>query len=776
MALDLKKLNFFSKLDARARVFVLFGGIIGLFVLIYLGSKLISGDSGATGPSRVASAPVGLQSVPGGQTSPEYERALAQANAQYARQAQMSGGSAVPTMINYSGQQMQGATGNCNIICSDQSANVKTNLDDWVRQGKVAPEIATMLEQLADKNVPVDEYAAALDRLVKEGKLTPEQARELLEQYKKQHMNAMLQESAAVMDKMIKSGQLPLEVANQLLTAQKNKINPSEYATSLQDLVKQGKLTPAAASQLLAQYTKQRQAEVIKESLLFMHQLMQAGQITADVEKELAELDKRMVPTDMYAATLQRLVTAGKLIPASADRLLEDFKREKAAVGPTETIDDLIKKAEAAAFDEIDQLKKIGKMTKEVGDLLTDMINRNVSLTDFQTMLNQLVQQGKMTPDIAKLKYADYQLIKGLRDEAARLGSLQGNNANSSAYADELRRAVQAGVFTPEQAAQIMQEYQSISAPNQAQAQAEPIPGADDFAKLQQRLQEAGAGGGAAAAAVTPNEFASAQTAAIQETTVDRQSRIDALANAMGSQAQSLLSAWKAPTMFHRGGVEDAGKTTKSTTTKSTSESASSGGKAEGAAAGYGEPPLIKAGTILFGVLDTSVNSDYPDSPVMVTIVSGKYKGAKLLGKLQTAKTPAGQMDRVALNFTLMNMDDWIKSKSVTASAIDPDTARTVMASTVDYHYMQKYGAVMATSFLQGYANALTTSGTTQTASAFGVTSTNAALSPGQKFMAALGQIGQNLGTVTQGYTTIPPTVRVDSGVSLGILFMSDVS
>jgi intracellular multiplication protein IcmE len=41
--------------------------------------------------------------------------------------------------------------------------------------------------------------------------------------------------------------------------------------------------------------------------------------------------------------------------------------------------------------------------------------------------------------------------------------------------------------------------------------------------------------------------------------------------------------------------------------------------------------PLIKAGTIIFGVLDTAVNSDYPDTPVLVTIVDGPYKGAKLL-------------------------------------------------------------------------------------------------------------------------------------------------
>src|SRR5205085_12065562 len=73
-------------------------------------------------------------------------------------------------------------------------------------------------------------------------------------------------------------------------------------------------------------------------------------------------------------------------------------------------------------------------------------------------------------------------------------------------------------------------------------------------------------------------------------------------------------------------------------------------------AAGAEKAPLIKAGTILFGVLDTAVDSDYPDTPVMVTIVQGPMKGAKLLGKLNLAQGK----DKVSLNFTLMDRDDWI--------------------------------------------------------------------------------------------------------------------
>ena len=133
-------------------------------------------------------------------------------------------------------------------------------------------------------------------------------------------------------------------------------------------------------------------------------------------------------------------------------------------------------------------------------------------------------------------------------------------------------------------------------------------------------------------------------------------------------------------------------------------------------------------------------------------------------------------MDRVSLNFTLMNMSDWPTSRTVTAYAIDPDTARTVLASSVDYHYMQRFGAIMATSFVQGYANAIQTSASTSTTGIFGTSTTHPELSPSQKLASGLGQVGQALGTVTQNYTNIPPTVKVNAGVGLGILFMADVS
>jgi hypothetical protein len=82
----------------------------------------------------------------------------------------------------------------------------------------------------------------------------------------------------------------------------------------------------------------------------------------------------------------------------------------------------------------------------------------------------------------------------------------------------------------------------------------------------------------------------------------------------------------------------------------------------------------------------------------------------------------------------------------------------------------------MATSFMQGYGQAVMSSGGQSTQSAFGTSTSNPQLSPSGKLASAFGQMAQAVGQATKNYTERPPTVIVDSGVGLGILFMTDVT
>jgi len=717
MALKIPKLR--MPTDAKSRIVILFTGVAVFFLAIYFIVYYFHGSENATtGPSKVANAPSELKSIPGSTLSPEYSRALNEANQQAAQQAQITGTSAVPTLINVP-SQIASTTGNCTVLCPNpDQVTIVDDINDLVKSGKMPQAVANALIDLAKKNVSVDEYASALDELVRQGKITPEQARMLLEKYKKQHADALLNESAKEMDKMIKSGGLSLTTANALLDAQKQDLTPSEYADQLQALVRQGKISQQNANALVAQYARQHQQEAVKKGNFTITQMAKSGQITPDVAKTLTELQNKNVPLDQYAAQLNQLVKEGKMTPEASVKLLALYKSAREA----------------------------GQVT---------------------TCLQPLLTKGP--EGIAQFN---------------RLIALQSNNAVLSQYTDELKRGVQVGIISPDMAACALQQYQGITSAAVAIVQGNTptidtnIPGAKEFAALQQRVQSQ------TQTTTQPSEIPPGQTpeqtaqflAAQKQEQVDaeqaRQQRIQAIQGAMSTQAQSLLTAWQAPVMVHVAAApeEDKTKTGNAASENGKSSSSTSSTKGESTEAAP-KASIIKAGTIYFAVLDTAVDSDYPDTPVMATIVQGPYKGAKLLGKLSLAQGK----DKVSLNFTSMDMDAWLQTKDISAFAIDPDTARTVLASNVDYHYMKRYGAMMAAAFVQGYSSAITQAGTSTTG-IFGTSTSHPELSPTDKIAVGIGQVGTTMGQAISSYINTPTTVKVNSGVGIGILFASAVT
>jgi intracellular multiplication protein IcmE len=219
------------------------------------------------------------------------------------------------------------------------------------------------------------------------------------------------------------------------------------------------------------------------------------------------------------------------------------------------------------------------------------------------------------------------------------------------------------------------------------------------------------------------------------------------------------------------------------------------GGAAGNGAGGGGSQiangPVITAGTILFATLDTSLNSDEP-GPVLATI-QGNYlipgtkgccgqttsnyfgapsdlnlKGAKLLGSFQR------ENKKVLLTFSALAIPFHTSSIGITAYAIDPNTARTALASNVNSHYMLRYGTLLASSFISGLGQVTMQSGSEVQNTLFSSTVTTASLSAAEKGLVALGQAAQQLGNATSSFFNTPPTVTLNSGTSIGILFMAD--
>ncbi|MFN7097822.1 MAG: TrbI/VirB10 family protein [Gammaproteobacteria bacterium] len=262
------------------------------------------------------------------------------------------------------------------------------------------------------------------------------------------------------------------------------------------------------------------------------------------------------------------------------------------------------------------------------------------------------------------------------------------------------------------------------------------------------------------------------------------QQQVQQTENAMQRQAQQLLSAWNGnannPTQqFVQGDWATSKKNNTSTGGPGSGGSDNNGnGQSNSNGSSITNNTMIKAGAILFGVLNTAVNSDEP-GPVLVTIVSGQYKGAKLIGSIQSSPQIPGSNGptKLILSFNTLSVPYLPESIGVSAVAIDPDTARTALASDVDHHYVERYGSLFASSFLEGYGQAITQAGSTTTVSPFGGTTTQLAdLSGIQEVAAGFGQVGQNWGQQLGQTFNRQNTVTINSGISVGILFLSDVT
>lgn len=645
--------------------------VVIFLVFIYLSSGSDDNVSGSNSSS-VTPSP-NIDNVPGGKTDPEYYRALIASNQESARQAQLTGQSSVSTVVNTSGPGFQKDKESCSHkCCTCEPAKVQDTVKQLLASGKISQATADQLNDLAKKNLSVGDYAKALDKLVREGKLTPEQARELLEQYKKQHGAAVAAKGAKAIDALVKSGKLPLDAANELMDLQKNGASVGDYAKHLAQLVREGKISPAEAKRLLAEYKKSHGggAGVTLDKYLKAKNADNAAQQGGN------GLSDSMSPQS-YAQHLAELVREGKLTPEQAKKLWQKYKKSHG------------------------------------------LAKKMMTPAEYAKHLQELVKEGKISPEEAKAMLAAYKK----RYAQAQGPSLNDVLSSSGDYAAQNKSAMDAAVASGQ-----FQDSLTASAPT------------------------------------TPEEQALLQA---------REEQIQKIATSMQNQATSIIAASKPAAQAFMMATPDKNQGLQ----KDTSDD-SANAKADNKTKDANKPPIVKAGDIEFAVLDTAVNSDYPDSPVMATIVQGKLKGGKLLGKLSRGSSNSN--DRVTLTFTLLNMPKWSTPVKITAVAIDPQTARSALATSVNHHYLSRYSALFASAFLEGYGETFQQAGQViipgTSDGGKPVIINSASMSPKERAFAGLGKVGQETGSAAEQYFNTPPTVKVKSGVSLGVLFMQNVA
>lgn len=178
---------------------------------------------------------------------------------------------------------------------------------------------------------------------------------------------------------------------------------------------------------------------------------------------------------------------------------------------------------------------------------------------------------------------------------------------------------------------------------------------------------------------------------------------------------------------------------------------------------------LAKSGNIYNAIIETGVNSD-EESPVLAKIVSGPLKGTRLIGTIKNLG------EKVAIVFTTANIPSEDRSIKLNAFAVDAEKGRTALAEDVDHHYLLKYGVLLASSFVSGYAQAIMSSGATQTQSIVGTTTTNPTFDTAQINKIAIGKVGTEFANKARTeFANIKPTITISAGTAIGVLFMEDL-
>lgn len=782
------KFNFgqiIKKGDAKQRILLIVVVMLVLLLVLFLLSKLIHLGNNSAGDSRVSGVP-SISSVQGGKVSPEYEKALNARNIQQADYAKSTGTSAIPTLINTGISDLVpassvGCTNCCNACGSESTTQM---LGSLLNSGQISSSTADLLNNLASQHLSPEDYEAALAKMVREGKISPEEARRLLASYKQSYQDKIAAAGAADLDPLVKQGVLSVSAASELLELQKKPASLAEYNQALSNLMSKGQLGSDTAKLLQQKYQDQQKKRFAAESAGQLASMKTSGELSPETAAMLTALQASGLSPSDYAASLDKLVREGKLSPEEAKRLLAQYNKlhgitgEADVSGPTGT-----------------------ELSTEQGDTLKALQQQNVSVAVFAAKLEQYAKAGEISANTASRLLSAYQeeyaakqagdttrakqaadakdqLIGALEakpkipsEVAEQLAEMRTGSVSLSDYASELQRLVDAGLISPETARSLLAAYKrngfsvegnGVSFSGLSSPAIDINLNSSGNAKLD-RVTQAGF-----AQQSTQAQQRQDYTAAVafqkqsQQAAVAQQAQIQQLSDKMYAQAQQLFGPMLSPPVqtVVNGNSNDA---------NGVGGLGGGAGTAEQAAAAG--PAIIKAGAVLYAVLDTAVDSDYPDTPVMATIVSGTYKGAKLLGSIKTVKE--GQ--RVMLAFNLMTMDDWPTGASVNAFAIDPDSARSAVATSVDNHYMLRYGTAFAASFLQGLGQAVQESGTTVSSDSGVVTQSTSDLNTQETILVALGQVGQNASGEVAKLQNTPPTVKVKAGIGIGILFMSDV-
>ncbi len=173
----------------------------------------------------------------------------------------------------------------------------------------------------------------------------------------------------------------------------------------------------------------------------------------------------------------------------------------------------------------------------------------------------------------------------------------------------------------------------------------------------------------------------------------------------------------------------------------------------------------FSVGEVLYAVNEIAVNSDVP-GPVVAQVLQGPLKGGKFLGSFKRHD------EQLLLEFEQFSFNN--ETISIEAYAVDPSTSGVAVRSDVDNHYLSRWGGLIASSFLEGFADAVKYSGMETYVQDGAIVQSYPEYNLNNQMWIAAGNVGEKLAVPMLQNFYRPPTVFLDPGIGLGVLIISN--
>lgn len=173
----------------------------------------------------------------------------------------------------------------------------------------------------------------------------------------------------------------------------------------------------------------------------------------------------------------------------------------------------------------------------------------------------------------------------------------------------------------------------------------------------------------------------------------------------------------------------------------------------------------LKVGDVVYAVNDIKLNSDVP-GPVKATVISGKYNNSSLIGSFK-------RMDKhLVLEFNTLVTPEGM-SHSINSVAVNPDVPEYAIRSRVNNRTIQRWGGLIAASFLEGFAKSVSERGVETHITDNGtVTQSHPDYDTADQLWIAGGSVASQLSEKANQNFDRPPTVFLDPGQPLGVLIL----